>query len=83
MRVVSIAPGVTRTDMLQQMVDQRVASLDQYNRRAPMGRVAEVEEIASVARFLVSDRARYITAATIAVDGGWIAWDGLPAREAR
>ena len=77
-RVVSVAPGVTRTDMLQLMVDQRVASLEQYNRRAPMGRVAEVEEIASVARFLVSDRASYITATTIAVDGGWIAWDGLP-----
>ncbi len=77
-RVVSVAPGVTRTDMMQQLVDQRVASLDQYQRRAPMGRVAEVEEIASVARFLVSDRASYITAATVAVDGGWVAWDGLP-----
>lgn len=80
-RVVSVAPGVTRTAMLQQMVDERVASLEQFNRRAPMGRVAEVEEIASVARFLVSDRASYITATTVAVDGGWIAWDGLPGAE--
>ncbi len=77
-RVVSVAPGVTRTAMLQQLVDEHVASLEQYNRRTPMGRVAEVEEIANVARFLVSDRASYITATTIAVDGGWIAWDGLP-----
>jgi NAD(P)-dependent dehydrogenase (short-subunit alcohol dehydrogenase family) len=77
-RVVSIAPGVTRTAMLQQMVDEGVASLDQYNQRTPMGRVAEVEEIASVAQFLVSDRASYITATTIAVDGGWIAWGNLP-----
>ena len=82
-RVVSVAPGVTRTNILQSLVEQGVASLDQYERRTPMGRVAEVEEIASVARFLVSDRASYITATTIAVDGGWIAWDGLPAREAR
>ncbi|MCY3907838.1 MAG: SDR family NAD(P)-dependent oxidoreductase [Anaerolineaceae bacterium] len=82
-RVVSVAPGVTRTSILQSLVEQGVASLDQYERRTPMGRVAEVEEIASVARFLVSDRASYITATTIAVDGGWIAWDGLPAREAR
>lgn len=80
-RVVSVAPGVTRTAMLQQLVDEGVASLEQYNRRAPMGRVAEVAEIASVARFLVSDRASYITATTIAVDGGWIAWDGLPRAE--
>ena len=81
-RVVSVAPGVTRTSILQSLVDQGVASLDQYERRTPMGRVAEVEEIASVARFLVSDRASYVTATTIAVDGGWIAWDGLPGKEA-
>lgn len=81
-RVVSLAPGVTRTNILQSLVDQGVASLDQYHRRTPMGRVAEVEEIAGVARFLVSDRASYITATTIAVDGGWTAWDGLPHRVA-
>ncbi|HLV37550.1 MAG TPA: SDR family oxidoreductase [Spirillospora sp.] len=77
-RVVSVAPGVTRTAMLQQMVDEGIARLDQYNQRTPMGRVAEVEEIASVAQFLVSDRAKYITATTISVDGGWIAWGNLP-----
>jgi NAD(P)-dependent dehydrogenase (short-subunit alcohol dehydrogenase family) len=77
-RVVSVAPGVTRTAILQQMVEEKVATLDQYNRRAPMGRVAEVEEIASVVQFLVSDRASYITATTVTVDGGWVAWGNLP-----
>lgn len=77
-RVVSVAPGVTRTAMLQQMVDEGIASLTQYNARTPMGRVAEVEEIASVVQFLVSDRASYITATTVTVDGGWTAWGNLP-----
>ena len=77
-RVVSVAPGVTRTDMLQQMVDNKVADLAQYDERAPMGRVAEVEEIASAVQFLVSDRAKYITATTVSVDGGWTAWGNLP-----
>lgn len=77
-RVVSIAPGVTRTAMLQQMVDEGIATLDKYYRRTPMGRVGEVEEIASVAQFLVSDRASYITATTLTVDGGWTAWGNLP-----
>lgn len=77
-RVVSVAPGVTRTAMLQQMVDEGIASLTQYNKRAPMGRVAEVEEIASAVQFLVSDRASYITATTLTVDGGWTAWGNLP-----
>jgi NAD(P)-dependent dehydrogenase (short-subunit alcohol dehydrogenase family) len=77
-RVVSVAPGVTRTAMLQQMVDEGIASLTQYNNRAPMGRVGEVDEIASVVQFLVSDRASYITATTVTVDGGWTAWGNLP-----
>lgn len=77
-RVVSIAPGVTRTAILQQMVDEGIATLEKYNRRTPMNRVAEVEEIASVAQFLVSDRASYITATTLTVDGGWTAWGNLP-----
>jgi NAD(P)-dependent dehydrogenase (short-subunit alcohol dehydrogenase family) len=80
-RVVGIAPGVVRTAMLQQVVDAGLVSLDQYNRRAPLGRVAEVEEIARVAQFLVSDRASYMTATTVAVDGGWTAWDSLPLQE--
>jgi len=77
-RVVAIAPGVTRTAILQQMVDEGIASLKQYNSRTPMGRPAEVDEIAKAAQFLVSDRASYITATTLTVDGGWTAWNGLP-----
>lgn len=77
-RVVSVAPGVTRTNMLQQMVDNKVTNLSQYEGRTPMGRVAEVEEIASAVQFLVSDRAKYITATTVTVDGGWTAWGNLP-----
>ena len=77
-RVVSLSPGVTRTAMLQQMVDEGIATLKKYNDRTPMGRVAEVEEIASVVLFLVSDRASYITATNVAVDGGWTAWGNLP-----
>jgi NAD(P)-dependent dehydrogenase (short-subunit alcohol dehydrogenase family) len=77
-RVVSVAPGVTRTDMLQQMVDEGIATLTKYNNRTPMGRVGEVDEIAKVVQFLVSDRASYITATTVTVDGGWVAWGNLP-----
>ena len=36
----------------------------------PLQRVAEPEEIASVAVFLLSDAAAHLTGQTIAVDGG-------------
>ena len=38
--------------------------------RTPMGRLGEPAEIASVAAFLASDEASYITGETITVDGG-------------
>ena len=77
-RVVGVAPGVTWTAMLKNAVEQGFASLEEYNSRPPMGRVGEVDEIASVVQFLVSDRASYITATVVTVDGGWVAWGNLP-----
>jgi 3-oxoacyl-[acyl-carrier protein] reductase len=38
--------------------------------RVPLGRLAQADEIASVATFLISDDARYINGETIIVDGG-------------
>lgn len=36
----------------------------------PLGRLAEPEEMAEVAMFLLSDRSSYINGQTIVVDGG-------------
>jgi len=38
----------------------------------PMRRLGEPREFGALAAFLVSERASYITAQSIAVDGGWI-----------
>jgi NAD(P)-dependent dehydrogenase (short-subunit alcohol dehydrogenase family) len=39
-------------------------------RRVPIGRYAQAEDIADVAVFLLSDDARYVTGQTLPVDGG-------------
>jgi 3-oxoacyl-[acyl-carrier protein] reductase len=45
---------------------------ERYRQRILLGRVAEAEEVANVVTFLASDRARYMTGATVDVSGGML-----------
>jgi 3-oxoacyl-[acyl-carrier protein] reductase/bacilysin biosynthesis oxidoreductase BacG len=76
--VTAVHPSTTRTSRWEQRVAARAAaegkSLEEAIReehaRMPLGRIAEPEEVAAVVTFLASERASYVTGATIAVDGG-------------
>ena len=63
----AVAPGMMYTDMTSKTLD---ANIDKYKKEIPLGRVAEVEEIAKVVAFLSSDASSYITGATIDASGG-------------
>lgn len=68
-RVNAIGPGSVMTEMLRTVA----SDLDARHRmmsRTPLGRFAEPEEIASVAVFLASSDASYVTGETVFVDGG-------------
>lgn len=65
-RVNEIAPGSIDTDMNP----QDGPSSDFQRASTILGRYGEPSEIANVAVFLASDKALYITGATLAVDGG-------------
>lgn len=78
-RLNCVSPGVTRTEMMDVAVKQGVASLERYEGRTPLGRVAEVSEIANAVLFLASDRASYVTGQNLRVDGGWVPWGNLHA----
>jgi NAD(P)-dependent dehydrogenase (short-subunit alcohol dehydrogenase family) len=67
-RVNTIAPGAADTPMMRQ--EQTEEQLADFVRMIPLGRMAAPEEVASVAVFLASEHARYITGATINVSGG-------------
>jgi NAD(P)-dependent dehydrogenase (short-subunit alcohol dehydrogenase family) len=68
-RVNGIRPGLTRTDMVAPVIDTPALSED-YRLCTPLPRVGEVEDIANLAVFLLSDAASFITGQVINVDGG-------------
>jgi 3-oxoacyl-[acyl-carrier protein] reductase len=69
-RVNAVAPGTVATERFRALRSEEDAR--RLAASVPMARVAEPEEIADVVVFLASDAARYITGATIDVNGGLV-----------
>lgn len=68
-RVNAIGPGSVMTDILK-AVNTDAAARRRILSRTPLGRIGEPAEIASVAAFLASADASYMTGQTVYVDGG-------------
>jgi len=79
-RLNCVSPSVTRTDMMEDLIRQGLVTVDQYARRTPLGRIAEVSEVAEAVLFLASDRASFITGENLRVDGGWVPYGNLYGR---
>lgn len=67
--VVGVAPGMMRTPMNKKELEEREA---EYVKRIPLGRISDPMEVAYAVAFLSSDKADYITGATIDVTGGML-----------
>ena len=63
----SIAPGYLRTEMTDSLVGDQ---LGQIERRTPLGRLGEPEDVVGMLRFLCSPEASFITGQVIVIDGG-------------
>ena len=68
-RVNGIAPGAIATDMNKDILEDEQKKKEE-EKRIPMHRIGQPEEIAKVAVFLASDVASYMTGTTVYVDGG-------------
>lgn len=73
-RVNALAPGYVKTALVEQLVESHRIDDRALAKRTPLGRLATVEEIADLAVFLASDKARYITGQVVGIDGGWTAY---------
>jgi 3-oxoacyl-[acyl-carrier protein] reductase len=60
----AVAPGFIRTDMTQDMNEKELKSM------IPVNRFGEPEEVAELVGFLASDKAGYISAEVISINGG-------------
>jgi 3-oxoacyl-[acyl-carrier protein] reductase len=76
----NLLPGYTSTERVEELA-RAVSSRDgvdesdvraRWEAEIPMRRLGEPREFAALAAFLASERASYITGASITVDGGWV-----------
>ena len=65
----AVAPGMMTTEMARDALE---SGLPRYLERIPLGRIADPAEVADVVTFLASDRAGYMTGATVDVTGGML-----------
>ena len=68
-RFVNIAPGAVSTP-INAVTEMDPELLRQLNGAIPLGRIAQAAEIADLVVFLASDKAGYVNATTVTVDGG-------------
>jgi NAD(P)-dependent dehydrogenase (short-subunit alcohol dehydrogenase family) len=76
----AISPGTIRTPAVTGIADN--PEIPFIERRTPLGRLGEPEEVAALCHFLASDAAAYITGQNVAIDGGltagWTEYDLVP-----
>lgn len=65
-RVNAVAPGVTMTDMMKKVPEEKIKPVIAT---IPLGRIGEPEDIANAFLFLASDMASYVTGEILSVDG--------------
>lgn len=70
-RVNTISPGGINTPMFAQVVEQNPEYAEMGMKMHPMGRVAEMQEIARSVLYLSSDDAAFVTGQALRADGGY------------
>ncbi|HOJ52499.1 MAG TPA: glucose 1-dehydrogenase [Syntrophales bacterium] len=76
-RVNAIAPGYVRTELVQGVIEKGMLPMGAVEKRTPLGRIGEPEEMVGLAVYLASDESSFMTGSIINIDGGWAAYGYL------
>ncbi len=68
-RVVAVSPGAIETEMNREEIEK--FGREKFNNWIPAGRIGMIDDVAWTCAFLASDKAVYITATEIYIDGGY------------
>ena len=71
-RVNSVCPTFVDTPMTRGFFKNKKFKLEVLN-KIPLGRIAEVSDVATAVAYLASDASSMITGTSLLVDGGWTA----------
>lgn len=72
-RINAVCPGTIHTAMIDRFTQGDPQLLAQFAEGEPIGRLGSPEEVANAVVWLCSDKASFVTGATLAVDGGRLA----------
>ena len=76
-RVNAVAPCHTRTRMGMAFINDQLNpeqfEIEHVNKKHPLGRMGEPQEVASAIYYLLSNASSYVTGSVLSVDGGYVA----------
>jgi NAD(P)-dependent dehydrogenase (short-subunit alcohol dehydrogenase family) len=72
-----LSPGYIKTDIIMQLIEQGKLNLEGIEKRTPAGRIGKMEDVTGPAIFLASAESDFMTAQSLVIDGGWLAYSFL------
>jgi len=74
-----VCPGLTKTNMVEQLKTRKPAFMEERIKRIPLKRLATPEDIANGVLYLASPDSDYVTGFALCIDGGnWALFSGYP-----
>ncbi|MFT4692141.1 MAG: SDR family NAD(P)-dependent oxidoreductase [Verrucomicrobiia bacterium] len=70
----AICPGGFMTEPNQRWAREQPQIIEKFEAEIPMGKFGEPEDLGPLAVYLASDASRYMTGATLVIDGGYTLW---------